>query len=154
MYQRLGNLYSGQRIGSFESDGTSFAPPGLAPNGPGSRRRLREQQQSEKKKARRCANLTDRLAKKEAQIVKIREKIASGKAGANAARRLAKFEQHAINIRSQLTSCTAPVLNGLGMFDLSVLNPLQLGVGAVVGAGVYWFVVRPRLARAARRKRR
>jgi hypothetical protein len=139
MYQRLGNIYSDQRIGSFESEGTGFAGEGW------SRRRWRSLTNEQ---------LADRLAKKEAKLTQLRAKIASGSAGPNAARRATLLEQQATRLRNELAARKNPeALNGLGTFDLSAINPLQLGIGAVLGAGVYWFAVRPRLARAFRRKR-
>lgn len=133
MYQRLGNLYTSQRIGSFESDGNGFAGAGRGRRG--GWRGLSDEQ------------LADRLAKKEAKLVQLRAKISAGSAGPNATRHAARIEQQAARLRDELAARKNPeVLNGLGMFDLGSLNPLQLGLGAVVGAGVYWFLVRPRLA--------
>lgn len=133
MYQRLGNLYSSQRIGSFESDGNGFA--GTSRGRRSGWRGLSDEQ------------LADRLAKKEAKLVQLRAKISAGSAGPNASRHATRIEQQATRLRDELAARKNPeVLNGLGMFDLSSLDPLQLGVGAVVGAGIYWFLIRPRLA--------
>jgi hypothetical protein len=134
MYQRLGNLYTSQRLGSFEGE------PGVCARGRRNWARLSNEQ------------LADRLAKKEMQIVKLQQRIAAGKAGANAARRLARLQERATMLRDALAARKNPTaINGLGAFDCAVCNPMGLAVLAAAGVGAYWFLVRPRMAR--RRKR-
>jgi hypothetical protein len=56
------------------------------------------------------------------------------------------MEPHVAALRAELADRKNPeAFDGLGAFDLKALSPIQLGLGAVIGAGVYWFVVRPRL---------
>jgi len=121
MYQPLGNLYTSQRLGSFESDDTSF--------GQRRGRGLTVEQ------------LTNRLARKEMRLLKLQHRAAAG--NAHAAKTLAKLEPHVAELRAELASRKNPdVLNGLSGFDMGGLNCLQLGVGALIGAGIYWFGVR------------
>jgi hypothetical protein len=132
MYQRLGNLYTNQRIGSFEADDTKIG------------RRHRHRNRNVNVKELTNEQLTDKLAKKEMKLTKLQQKAASG--NAHAAKVLSRMEPHVAVLRAELADRKNPeAFDGLGAFDLKALSPIQLGLGAVIGAGVYWFVVRPRL---------
>lgn len=152
MYQRLGNLYTGQRIGSFESDGNGLG--GLRLRGkrnriPGLRARNLDKMPVEA--------LADKLVRKEAALVQLQQKVASGQAGVNATRRLARMEKKAARIREALASRkNVDMLQGLGDIPVigSLCSPMGLGAVALAAGAGYWFLVRPRLARRRKRNRR
>jgi len=104
MYQRLGDLYSGQRIGSFESDGNGFK-----------RRRGRH-----RGKLKELSNeeLADKIAQKEAHITQIQQKLSQGKAGPGAEARIKHAQRRIVKLRTELASRKpAEALNGFGEFS-------------------------------------
>lgn len=141
MYQRLGNLYTTQRIGSFESDGTGFG--GGRGRACGRGRGLTKLSNEQ---------LADRLTRKEAKIVELQQRIAAGKAGKNAARRLERMQAHAARMRETLAARPNPVaINGLGTFE-SICNPVGFVAAGVIAVLAYKFVIQPKLARRKRRR--
>lgn len=147
MYHRLGNLYSSQRLGSFESDGTGFGDAFKKQTKQGRilghRPRDISQMSSEA--------LATKLTEKEAKIVQLQRKMANGTADKNAAKRLGRMQVKATKIREVLASRkNVDLLDGLDV----VASPVGIGAVAILAVAGYWFVVRPKMAAAMRRSKR